>query len=234
MAAPLRRELGQRKLGTMSETMQAGSVVAEPMKIEPVVLEGGDVRLEPLREQHEAALAEVLDPTLTQWFTKPMLTRMDVHDFIVEALAAEKAGSALPFATIAKSTGKVIGSTRFGAIDRANRHVEIGWTLVARPFQRSAANTQAKLLMLAHAFERWGCIRVEFKTDSLNIQSRTALTRLGATEEGIFRNHMICASGRIRHSVYFSITVEEWPAVKQRLIRRIAAGGHGHAFAGAS
>lgn len=218
----------------MTQTTVASPATTEPMKVEPVVLEGGDVRLEPLGEKHEAGLAAVLDPALTQWFTKPMLTRADVRDFIAEALAAEKAGRALPFATIQRSTGAVIGSTRFGNIDRANRHVEIGWTLVARPFQRSAINTQAKLLMMTHAFERWGCIRVEFKTDSLNIQSRTALTRLGATEEGIFRNHMICASGRIRHSVYFSITAEEWPAVKQRLIRRIAAGGHGHASSSAS
>ena len=83
--------------------------------------------------------------------------------------------------------------------------------------------------MLTHAFETWGCIRVEFKTDSLNFQSRTALTRLGATEEGIFRNHVICADGRLRHSVYFSITNDEWPAIKQRLIRRMAAGGHANA-----
>lgn len=200
--------------------------MTQPMQIEPVVLESAHVRLEPLAEAHEAGLAAVLDPTLTQWFTKPMLTRDDAREFIHEGLAAQRAGSALPFATIDKATGKVIGSTRFGNIDRPNRHVEIGWTLVARPYQRSSVNTEAKLLMLTHAFERWDCIRVEFKTDSLNIQSRTALTRLGATEEGIFRNHMVCASGRIRHSVYFSITMEEWPAVKQRLIRRIAAGGH--------
>lgn len=196
------------------------------MDVKPVVLEGAELRLEPLSLEHEAGLADCLDATLTQWFTKPLLTRADVHDFIVEALAAQKSGGALPFATIAKDTGKVIGSTRFGAIDRANKHVEIGWTMVARSHQRSGVNTEAKLLMLTHAFETWGCLRVEFKTDSLNIQSRTALKRLGAVEEGIFRNHMICSSGRIRHSVYFSITNEEWPGVKQRLIRRLAAGGH--------
>jgi len=207
--------------------------MTQPMQIEPVVLEGAGVRMEPLSETHEAALAAVLDPTLTQWFPKPMVSREDTREFIAEALAAQRAGSALPFATIATATGKVIGSTRFGNIDRPNRHVEIGWTLVARPFQRSSVNTEAKLLMLTHAFERWGCLRVEFKTDSLNIQSRTALTRLGATEEGIFRNHVICASGRVRHSVYFSITAEEWPAVKQRLIRRIASGGHERVQVGA-
>lgn len=209
-----------------AQVKQDMGTITQPMQIEPVVLEGGHVRMEPLAETHETDLAAVLDPTLTQWFTKPMLTREDAREFITDGLAAEHAGSALPFATIDKATGKLIGSSRFGNIDRPNKRVEIGWTLVARPFQRSSVNTEAKLLMLSNAFERWGCIRVEFKTDSLNIQSRTALTRLGATEEGIFGNHIVCASGRIRHSVYFSITVEEWPAVKKRLVQRIDAGGH--------
>lgn len=200
------------------------------MDVKPVVLEGAEVRMEPLSLEHEAGLAQCLDPTLTQWFPKPMVSQADAHDFIVEALAAQKSGSALPFATVAQATGQVIGTTRFGNIDRANKHVEIGWTMVARAYQRSAVNTEAKLLMLQHAFETWGCLRVEFKTDSLNIQSRTALKRLGAVEEGIFRNHVICASGRIRHSVYFSITNEEWPQVKQRLIRRLASGGNDKAM----
>lgn len=196
------------------------------MDVKPVVLDGAEVRMEPLSMEHAAGLAACLDPTLTQWFPKPLATLEDTKGFIEEALAAQKSGSALPFATVSQATGKVVGATRFGNIDRANKHVEIGWTLVARDQQRSGVNTEAKLLMLRHAFETWGCLRVEFKTDSLNIQSRTALKRLGAVEEGIFRNHVICASGRIRHSVYFSITNEEWPAVKQRLIRRLASGGH--------
>jgi RimJ/RimL family protein N-acetyltransferase len=196
------------------------------MKVKPVVLESGELRLEPLMQDHAPDLAQWLDPTLTQWFTKPLMTEADMRAYIDEALAGQKAGSMLPFATVMKETGRAIGTTRFGAIDRANRRVEIGWTLVARPYQRSGVNTQAKLLMLTHAFETWACIRVEFKTDSLNIQSRTALKRLGAVEEGILRNHMVCPSGRIRHSVYFSITAEEWPGVKQRLIRRLATGGH--------
>jgi RimJ/RimL family protein N-acetyltransferase len=200
------------------------------MNVEPVVLESAELRMEPLAVEHEADLASWLDPTLTQWFTKPLLTREDMREYIGAALAGQKKGDALPFATILKESGKAIGTSRFLAIDRANRRVEIGSTMVARPYQRSGVNTQAKLLMLAHAFEAWGCIRVEFKTDSLNIQSRTALKRLGAIEEGILRNHMVCPSGRIRHSVYFSITHEEWPAVKQRLIRRIATGGHDKAL----
>lgn len=196
------------------------------MDVKPVLLEGAEVRMEPLSMEHAAGLAACLDPSLTQWFPKPLVTLEDTKGFIEEALAAQKSGSALPFATVSRATGKVVGATRFGNIDRANKHVEIGWTLVARDLQRSGVNTEAKLLMLQHAFETWGCLRVEFKTDSLNIQSRTALKRLGAVEEGIFRNHVICASGRIRHSVYFSITNEEWPAVRQKLIRRLASGGH--------
>jgi RimJ/RimL family protein N-acetyltransferase len=205
---------------------RTGERLRTAMDIGPVTLEGAGVRMAPLTEAHEAELLAILDPTLTQWFPKPMQTREDVRAYIAEALAWQKAGTAVPFATIERASGKLIGTTRFANIDRANKRAEIGWTLVARAHQRSAVNTEAKLLMLAHAFETWGCIRVEFKTDSLNIQSRTALTRLGATEEGIFRNHVICASGRLRHSVYFSITNDEWPAIKQRLLRRLAAGGN--------
>jgi RimJ/RimL family protein N-acetyltransferase len=116
-----------------------------------------------------------------------------------------------------KKRGRVIGSTRYANIDRAHRRVEIGWTWVARAWQRTAVNTEAKYLLLRHAFETLGCIRVELKTDSLNAQSRAAILRIGAREEGIFRNHMITASGRIRHTVYFSITDAEWPEVKSRL-----------------
>ncbi|MBP1601939.1 MAG: Acetyltransferase, family, partial [Acidobacteria bacterium] len=111
----------------------------------------------------------------------------------------------------------VVGSTRFANIDRANRRVEIGWTWVSPPWQRSFVNTEAKYLMLKHAFEVMRCIRVEFKTDSLNQRSRAALLRLGAKEEGTLRNHMITSTGRYRHSVYFSIIDSEWPDVKRSI-----------------
>lgn len=192
----------------------------------PIVLAGCHVKLVPLESAHIADLTAALDPTLTQWFTKPLLTRTDVAAFVAEAIAQADAGLALPFATLDAASGRAIGTTRFGAIDRSNRHVEIGWTYLARRCHRTGANSEAKFLMLAHAFETWACLRVEFKTDLLNAPTRTALARLGATEEGTFRNHMVCASGRIRHSVYFSITADEWPAVKARLAARIAAGGH--------
>jgi RimJ/RimL family protein N-acetyltransferase len=194
------------------------------MDVRPAVLEGRHVRLEPLAMDHHAALAQVLDPTLLQWFTQPVATAEELRDFIAAALDELAQGRSLPFATIDRASGRPIGSTRFGNIDRANRRVEIGWTWIGRVWQRTAINTEAKLLMLSHAFEAWGTIRVEFKTDSRNTQSRAALARLGATEEGYFRNHMITASGRIRHSVWFSIVDSEWPMVKRRLEARLAQG----------
>jgi len=194
------------------------------MRIEPVTFEGRHVRLEPLSRGHLGPLGAVLDPTLLQWFTHPVTNAAELATFVEDALHLQDAGTALPFATIARESGRVVGSTRFGNIDRANRRLEIGWTWIARPWQRSAINTEAKLLMLAHAFETLGAIRVEFKTDSLNTQSRAALARLGAVEEGIHRNHMVTASGRIRHSVWFSIIDSEWLGVKQRLEARLARG----------
>jgi RimJ/RimL family protein N-acetyltransferase len=115
-----------------------------------------------------------------------------------------------------------VGSTRFANIDRENKHLEIGWTWIGKPWQRTAVNTEAKYLMLRHAFEELGCIRVEFKTDSLNQQSRNALLGIGAKEEGTFRNHMITQDGRYRHSVYFSVIDSEWPEVKRGLEERLA------------
>lgn len=193
------------------------------MRIEPTRLQGEHVVLEPLSRAHLGPLASVLDPKLLQWFPKPVTNDAELAEFIEEALHAQDAGTALPFATIDRESGKVVGSTRFANIDRANRKLEIGWTWIARPWQRSAINTEAKLLMLAHAFETLGAIRVEFKTDSLNRQSRAALTRLGAVEEGTFRNHMITSSGRVRHSVWFSILDSEWLKVRRRLEERLAA-----------
>jgi RimJ/RimL family protein N-acetyltransferase len=137
--------------------------------------------------------------------------------YIEAALNEEERGVSLPFAIVDKAAGRAIGSTRYGNIDRTNHRVEIGWTWIAREWQRTAINTEAKYLLLRHAFESLGCMRVELKTDSLNERSRAAILRIGAREEGVFRNHMVTASGRIRHTVYFSIIDSEWPAVKARL-----------------
>jgi len=188
------------------------------MNVAPVMLEGSHVRLEPLARAHLAGLAQVgLEEELWQWIPVPVRTVEEMAAYIETALQEQERGVSLPFALIEKPTGHAIGSTRYGNIDRTHRRVEIGWTWVAREWQRTAVNTEAKYLLLRHAFETLGCIRVELKTDSLNEKSRVAILRIGAREEGIFRNHMIAANGRIRHTVYFSIVDSEWPAVKARL-----------------
>jgi RimJ/RimL family protein N-acetyltransferase len=188
------------------------------MIVAPVTLEGKHVRLEPLAMAHLAGLAEIgLDEELWQWIPVPVRTREDLAAYIETALDEQRRGISLPFTLVEKATGRAIGSTRYGNIDRTHHRVEIGWTWVGREWQRTAVNTEAKYLLLRHAFETLGCIRVELKTDSLNEKSRAAILRIGAREEGIFRNHMITASGRIRHSVYYSIVEAEWPTVKARL-----------------
>ena len=193
------------------------------MDIRPVVLEGRHARLEPLSLAHHEPLAAVLDPTLLQWFPKPATNAAELREFIAASLDDQKRGQALPFATIDRDTGRPVGSTRFGNIDRANRRLEIGWTWLGRAWQRTAINTEAKLLMMTHAFEALGAIRVEFKTDALNAQSRAALARLGAVEEGYFRSHMIAADGRIRNSVWFSVVESDWRRVKRDLEGKLAA-----------
>ena len=192
------------------------------MLIEPATLEGQHVRLEPLSLAHLAGLCEVgLEEEIWRWMPQPVRTPEEMRAFIEAAVKAQAEGTALPFATIELLSGRAIGSTRFFAIERVHRRVEIGWTWLALKWQRSAANTEAKYLMLRHAFENWGCMRVEFKTDSLNDRSRAALLRIGAKEEGTLRNHMVTASGRNRHSVYYAILGSEWPTVKAELTRRL-------------
>lgn len=187
-----------------------------------VTLQGGIVRLEPLAMEHHAALCEVgLDPELWRLSTSEVGTRDEMRRYIEQALEWQRRGTALPFATVEQSSGRVVGSTRFANIDASNRRGEIGWTWIARPWQRTAVNTEAKYLMLRHAFESLRFIRVELKTDALNERSRNAILRIGAKEEGLFRNHMICDSGRIRHSVYFSIIDSEWPRVKAALEQKL-------------
>jgi RimJ/RimL family protein N-acetyltransferase len=188
------------------------------MLVEPCVLEGRRVRLEPLNLDHWPRLSGIgLDPELWRWTTSRLSTPEDMRRYIETATDWQAQGIALPFATVDGSSGQAVGSTRFAAIDRANRRVEIGWTWVAAPWQRTPVNTEAKYLMLRHAFETLGCIRVELKTNSLNLKSRKAILRIGAKEEGVLRNHMINDDGSIRHTVYYSIIDSEWPAVKTRL-----------------
>ena len=198
--------------------------MAAEMTVVPVTLEGRHARLEPLAKAHLAGLAEVgLDEELWRWIPTAVRTKEQMAAYIETALVEQQRGVSLPFAIVEKATGRAIGSTRYGNIDRVHHRVEIGWTWVAREWQRTAINTEAKYLLLKHAFESLGCMRVELKTDSLNEKSRAAILRIGAKEEGIFRNHMITASGRIRHSAYYSIIDLEWPGVKARLEERLSS-----------
>jgi N-acetyltransferase len=193
------------------------------MEIEPITLAGRHVRLEPLTLSHvEPLLAIGLGEDLWRWTATQVRTRDDMQAYVEEALDAQAKGTALPFATVHLASSQVVGSSRFANIDRVHRRAEIGWTWVAGPWQRTAVNTEAKYLMLRHAFETWGCIRVELKTDALNARSRSAILRIGAKEEGTFRNHMVVQGGRIRDTVYFSVLDREWPEVKRRLAERLS------------
>jgi RimJ/RimL family protein N-acetyltransferase len=195
------------------------------MKIEPVTLEGRIVRLEPLSMSFHAQLCRVgLDEELWRWTTTSLRTPEDLEAYVATALKWQEAGTALPFVIVEKSTQQAVGSTRYANIDRENRKLEVGWTWVGRPWQRTPVNTETKYLLLQHAFESLECIRVEFKTDSLNDKSRAALIRIGAREEGVLRNHMITSGGRRRHSVYYSIIDSEWPAVKRGLEKKLGLG----------
>ena len=193
------------------------------MNLRPLELTGRIVRLEPLELEHVPALTRVgCHEELWRWTPMQILTEAEMRSFVETALEWQAGGTALPFVTRSVRTGEVIGSTRFANVDVANRRVEIGWTWVTPAWQRTGANVEAKYLMLRHAFEALGCIRVEFKTDVLNQQSRRALTGIGAVEEGILRNHMVVWNGRLRDSVYFSVLPSEWPAVRERLERKLA------------
>jgi N-acetyltransferase len=195
----------------------------DDMKVEPVELQGSYVRLEPLSRTHLAGLCEVgLEEELWRWIPDPVRTPEQMAAYVEAALKDQESGMALPFAQVEKATGRVIGSTRYANIERTYHRVEIGWTWVASKWQRTAVNTESKYLLLRHAFERLGCMRVELKTDSLNAKSRAAILRIGAKEEGLFRNHMITSSGRIRHTVYFSVVDSEWPEVKVQLEHKLS------------
>src|SRR5687768_6966340 len=160
--------------------------------VEPVVLEGDHVRLEPLSLDHLSGLTHVgLDSEIWRWMPMFVQAPADMRTLIEEALVEAEAGTQVPFATVEGATGQPVGSTRFLSMEPRHRRLEIGWTWLAPAWQRSVVNTEAKLLMLRHAFEKLGALRVEFKTDALNEKSRTALLGIGATEEGTLRHHMV-------------------------------------------
>ena len=193
------------------------------MKIEATTLEGEHVRLEPLAPKHLNDLSSfAFDPDLWTVNSFSILNAEQLSAYIDARQKALLAGIELGFATIEKATQKAVGSTRFMNIAVNDKRVEIGGTFIGKPWQRTVVNTEAKYLMLRHAFEVWNCNRVELKTDRLNERSQTAILRIGAQLEGIMRSHMITWTGRVRDSVYFSVTSEEWPEVKEELERKLA------------
>jgi RimJ/RimL family protein N-acetyltransferase len=192
------------------------------VNLEPITLEGSHVRLEPLSESHHEPLCDVgLDPELWKLIPIQVLDRDQMMRYIRNVLSDQEKGTSIPFATVDRASGQVVGATRFMNIDVANKRVEIGSTWIGRPWQRTAINTEAKYLMMRYAFESLACNRVELKTDALNTQSRNAILRIGAKEEGILRHQMVTWSGRLRDTVYFSVIAPEWPDVKAALEAKI-------------
>jgi len=192
----------------------------------PLTLEGSVVRLEPVRPEHEQLFWDVAKDDLEdifRWIPYSMKTPEDFHKVVTKAFEEQQRGESVVFATVDRKSGRVVGSTRFMNIDRNNRRVEIGSTWIAPAWQRTAVNTEAKYLMLRHAFEAWGCFRVELKTDALNERSRKAILRIGAKEEGTLRRHVLTWTGRVRDSVYFSILDSEWAEAKGRLEQKLAS-----------
>ena len=192
--------------------------------LEPVLLEGRRVRMEPLSVgmHWEELLAIGTDPELWKWTLSVCETPAALRAYLDQALLEQSEGRSLPFVTRDLVTGRVAGCTRYGNIDLKNRRLEIGWTWVGREFQRSHVNTEAKYLMMRHAFETVGCVRVELKTNALNARSRNAMLRIGCKEEGTLRKHAISERGVWRDTVFFSVLDDEWPAVKRRLEEMMA------------
>ncbi len=197
--------------------------------IKRVTLQGRHVRLEPLGEKHIPGLAEI---GKGQDFWKYMLygemkAETDFRRFVTDLLAREEKGTDLPFAVIDLASGRIAGSTRYLNIDSPNRGLEVGGTWYGLDFQRTAVNTECKFLLLTHAFETLKAIRVQIKTDSLNVRSQQAIERIGAVKEGVLRKHMILPDGRIRDSVFYSILDNEWAGVKKRLVAMLGKYGDG-------
>jgi RimJ/RimL family protein N-acetyltransferase len=192
--------------------------------IAPFSLEGPHVRLDPLRPEHAPLLWDIVKDDLDdmfRWIPYRLESLQDFEAFSRQVLDEQQRGLSIPFATFERSSNRVVGTTRYMNMDMPNRKLEIGSTWIAPPWQRTVINTEAKYLMLRHAFETWKCLRVELKTDSMNQRSRQAILRLGAKEEGMLRKHMLTWNGRQRDSVYFSILDTEWPAVKMELERKL-------------
>lgn len=192
--------------------------MGEQVKLEKTTLVGTKVKLEPLAQSHLPGLAEAItDGALWEVPVTIVPHPQDLPQFLSNAETAFLAQRELAFVTIDMTSGSIVGSTRFRCIDIPHKRVEIGFTFIAKSWQRTYVNTEAKYLMLRHAFEQWDFNRVEFLTDVLNTKSRNAISRIGAREEGTLRSHMVIRDGRIRDSVMFSVIGTEWPLVKRSL-----------------
>jgi RimJ/RimL family protein N-acetyltransferase len=194
------------------------------MKIEPVTLAGAHVRLETMREAHADGLVSAgCDKGLFRFFPFSLESEAAMRGYVKSCAASLEARTALAFTTIDRASGRIVGSTCYLAIEPAHKRLEIGGTWITPSHQRSAVNTEAKLLQLSHCFEVLGCNRVEFKTDERNEKSRAALARIGAKEEGRFRAHMLMPDGALRTSVWFSVIASEWPELKRQLEAKLRA-----------
>ena len=188
----------------------------------PPDLNGPHVALRALQSSHLHDLCRVgLDESLWKLTMSRVRTESDMREYIAEALRQQERGTALPYVIIDRQSASIVGSTRFGNMAPTDRRVEIGWTWIGVPWQRTVINTETKYLLLQCAFEVFGCARVEFKTDALNARSRRALERIGAREEGLLRSHMMTREGRLRDTVYFSVLRREWGEVKRALLRKM-------------
>ena len=187
------------------------------------LLEGRIVRLEPLRSEHEEALwLASRDPRTWRWLSvEQPQTRAELRAYLDDALANATAGTEMPLVTIRQEDDRVLGSTRFLALRPEHRSIEIGWTWLTPEAWGTGANVEAKLLMLEHAFETLGCLRVELKTDARNERSRGAMAALPAQFEGVHRKAMLVRGGQRRDSAWYSVLDDEWPAVRTNLLRRL-------------
>jgi N-acetyltransferase len=196
--------------------------MSAPAVIAPFALEGQFVRLEPLAQGHVEALTAVgTDPRIWEFSRTLLENRDDVEKYVARALAARETGVAFPFVTIDRSSGRVVGSTRFENIELAERRLEIGWSWLAPDWWRTPINTEAKYLMLRHAFGAWGCARVEFKVLLTNQRSIASITRIGAVVEGVHRRRLLYRDGTLRDVLFLSMLDDEWPAVRVALERRL-------------
>jgi N-acetyltransferase len=188
----------------------------------PVTLEGRRVRLEPLRPHHIPGLLKAGQaPEIWPWMFARLTTEEALAGFVADALKAEKAGREFAFAVVDPASGRALGSTRYMDVVAAHKGLEIGWTWYAPEVWGTDINPEAKLLLLQHAFETWGALRVQLKTDGRNLRSQAAIRKLGAQLEGTLRNHRIRPDGTLRDTVMFSIIDTEWPGVKAGLLRRL-------------